>query len=50
MAAAQKLAKSAPVGKTFVVMLPDTGERFCLRHSSPMYPMTTGSRHSKMEI
>lgn len=34
MAAAQKLAKSAPVGKTFVVMLPDTCERFL---SSPLF-------------
>ncbi|NQV69115.1 MAG: cysteine synthase A [Pseudohongiella sp.] len=34
MAAALKVAKSAPAGKTFVVMLPDTGERYL---STPLF-------------
>lgn len=34
MAAALKVAESAPAGKTFVVMLPDTGERYL---STPLF-------------
>ena len=34
MAAALRVAKSAPAGSTFVVMLPDTGERYL---STPLF-------------
>jgi cysteine synthase A len=34
MAAALKVAEKAPAGSTFVVMLPDTGERYL---SSPLF-------------
>ena len=34
MAAALKVAENAPTGSTFVVMLPDTGERYL---SSPLF-------------